>query len=482
MKDPVQLFIDQRGGERRALLTEGGRVLARGILPGPLDSVNALNELVLVLANKSGRNPVEAHLLIAADQVKFSTFRLQEMPRADIEKIVQRSITTATGEKEPIFRLTPLVPEQEKDVFLAEQIPRETITRLTQLFSAAHLRLASISTALQATLLSFAPHRDSILQAQAIFDISSESVTATFISPTELLYQETVAIRENDRDGEVPDEADAARVIKRQLFTILNVIHGLYSQYMMANPHSPVEKVWLCGPGAEIAGLEDSLVDAMDLTVAPLDLLAGTMEESRAFTPLAGLIHGCQQNSYVNFALAEKTSAASEGHRKRNFLVAGVIGLLLVAIGMTAFLEIQRLEKRLVRERAELQSLQSMAVSEQSRSANLHFLRQLNDEAPPFYSIMKEVAERLPAEIQLDGVNLDQRDDGAMLEILAVTRHRTPWENTRIFTSLMAALDGVQLLECSQNPDIAMLSVGKEKLIKLKVNCRIMTQQGGQKR
>jgi Tfp pilus assembly protein PilN len=479
MKDPVQLFIDQRGLEVRALLTERGRVLATAIFPGPLDSVGALNELVANLVAKAGRKPEEAHLLIAADQVKFSTFRLQAMSRADVEKIVQRSIATATGEKEPIFRLTPLVPEQDKDVFLAEQIPGETVTRLIRLFAEAHLRLGSISTNLQSTLLAFAPHRDSIIQAQAIFDISSEAVTATFISATDLLHQETVAIRESAREGENLDEADVARALKRQLFTILNVIHGLYSQYMMANPLTPVEKVWLCGSGAGIAGLEDSLVDAMDLEVAPLDLLAGTMEESRAFTPLAGLIHACSQSSYVNFISTEKSRTSAENRRKRSVIVAGVIALLLVAIGITASLELQQLEKRLTRERSELQSLKATAASNQGRLTNLRFLRQLNDEAPPIYKILKEVAERLPIEIQLDGINLLQGGEGATLEILAVTRHRTPWENTQIFTSLLAALDGVEPLKCSQNPDIAMLHVGTEKLIKMKVDCRMIPRQGG---
>lgn len=482
MKDPVQLFIDQRGTILRALLTESGRVLARAIVPGPLDNVSALQDLVAELTSKSGRKPELAHLLIAGEQVKFSTYHLQEMPLADVEKIVQRSLTTATGEKDPIFRLTPLATHQEKEVYLAEQIPRVTVTRLTQLFADAKLRLVSISTTLQANLVSFAPHRDSILQAQAIFDISPESVTAIFISPTEILHQETVAIQENERESDHGDDPDSARAVKRRLFAILNVIHGLYSQHMMANPLSPVEKVWLCGPGAEIVGLEDSLIDAMDLEVAPLDLLAGQIEESRAFTPLAGLIHACQQRGYVNFISGEINKSSVASNRTRKLLLGGVVLLALVAVAITASLQLRKLEKRLAAERAELQVLQTAAAVDQGRAASLRYLQQLNAHVPPLYNIIKEVADGLPVEIQLDAFTLLQGDEAANVEILAVTSHRTPWENERIFTSLMTALGGVQRLACQQNPDIAMLLVGKEKLIKLKVQCQILFPQGEQRR
>ncbi|PKN13032.1 MAG: hypothetical protein CVU69_04860 [Deltaproteobacteria bacterium HGW-Deltaproteobacteria-4] len=482
MKDPVQLFIDQRGQDLRALLTESGRVLASVIVPGPLDGAGVLQELIAVLEAKVGRKPEQAHLLIADDQVKFSTFCLQRMPLADVEMIVQRSIATATGEKEPIFCLTPLDPQQDKDVFLAEQIPRETITRLIRLFAAVHLRLASVSSALQANLVSFLPHRAGILQAQVIFDINPESVTAIFISPTEILHHETATILENDRETTHSGEADSARTIKRKIFTILNVIHGLYSQYMMTHPQSPVEKVWLCGPGAETAGLVDSLVDAMDLEVAPLDLLAGEIEKSQAFTPLAGLIHAHNQKGYINFISGEIANSSRAASLTRRTLFGGLIVLLLAAVAMTAYLEIQRLEKSLATERSELQTLQAAAAIDQARVVNLHFLKEISNNSPPLYEIFREVAERLPGEIELDGINFLHGGEDATLEFLAVTRHRTPWKNERIFTSLMAALGGVQHLECSHNPDIAMLDVGDEKLIKIKISCRISSPQGGTKR
>ena len=478
MKESVQLFVDQRGQTLRALITEGERVLAAAVLPGPLNSASTLQELVAVLFAKVGRKPDLAHLLIAADQVKLSTYRLQEMPLADGAKIIQRSIMTATGEREPIFRMTRLAPQQDKDVFLAEQIPRATVAHLQQLFAQAHIRLASISTTLQANIAAFAPFRDGILQAHAIFDVSPEAVTATFLSPTEILHHETLAIRDSDRDPEVDDDAGSERVLKRRLFAVLNVIHGLYSQYMLANPLSPVEKVWLCGPGAEIAGLEESLVDAMDIEVASLDLLAGKIEESRSFSPLAGLIGASSQKDYVNFLPAQATKSTQDRRRLLALFAAGLVALLCIAVVGKASYEVFRWERSLARERSEIKRLQAAAAAEQGRVASLRYLKQLGVATPPLSVIFSEIAFRLPREVQLDGINLLQGDEVGTLEVLAVTQHKTPWHNERIFTSLMASLYGVPHLQCSQNPDIAMLRLGKEKLIKLKVSCRLIPPEG----
>jgi len=477
MKDSPQIFIDQRGQQLRALVTDGSRVLATTTSPGPLDSPRGLQDLVAKLVAKAGRKPESAHLVIADDQVEFSTYRLQEMPQADVKKIVLRSISAATGEKEPIFRLTPLAPQQDKDVFLAEQIPRETVLRLRQHFAESGLQLASISTGLQANLAAFTVHRDEILQAHAIFDISPEAVTATFLSSTEVLHHETQSIQETDRDSSSDDEAGRGRALKRRLFSILNVIHGIYSQYMLANPLSPVEKVWLCGPESAIEGLTESLFDAMDVEVATFDLLAGQGYESLAFTPLAGLVTAQGKAGYVNFIPDEILKPVRVGNRTLALAAGGIVALALLAIAVASQLEIGRLERQIKNESAEVLALQVAAEAERGQAESLRFLKKLNDSAPPLYAILGEIANRLPAEIQLDGLNYRQENDIEEMELLAVTRHATPWQNERIFTALMTSLDGSQHIACKQEPDIAMLRSGEEKLIKIKVTCQMTSPE-----
>lgn len=478
MKDSPQIFIDQRGQQLRALVTEGGRILAATINPGPLDSQRSLQDLVAILVAKAGRKPERAHLVIADEQVEFSTYRLQEMPQADVEKIILRSIASTSGEKDPIFRLTPLAPQQDKNVYLAEQIRRGTILRLRQHFADSGLQLVSISTGLQANLAAFAVHRDEILQAHVIFDISPEAVTATFLSSTEVLHHETQPIQETEWDADSEsDTASRGRALKRRLFAILNVIHGIYSQYMLTNPLAPVEKVWLCGPESSSEGLAESLFDAMDVEVAAFDLLAGQHDESHALTPLAGLVTAQGKAGYVNFIPDEILKPVRISNRALALAAGGIVALTLIAVGVTSQLEIRRLERQIKNESAEVLALQVAAEAERDQAESLRFLKTLNDAAPQLYATLGEIANRLPAEVQLDGLNYHQENDIERLELLAVTRHETPWQNERIFTALMAALDGAQHMSCKQEPDIAMLRSGEEKLIKIKVTCQMTSPE-----
>ncbi|MBE0500699.1 MAG: hypothetical protein IBX47_04580 [Desulfuromonadales bacterium] len=477
MKDQPQLFIDQRGSELRALISEGGEIYAESILPGPLEGGNTLKNLIAALTAKSGRKPLHAHLLIATEQVKLSSYHLQEMPINDVKKIIERGISSTTGEKDPIFRLTPLAPQQDKDVYLAEQIPRGTIIRLLQQFKEAGIKLASVSTGLQATLAAFEPQRKDILQAQVIFDINRETVTATFLSSTELLHFETVTIQDSGRELEEEDEADSGRELKRRLFAILNLIHGLYSQYMRMNPLFPVEKVWLCGPGSDLAGLEESLIDAMDIEVVSLDLLAGQISESRPYTPLSGLINALRQNTLVNFIPAEISNPVWISTGAKIMAVGAFIVLLLITAGLVTQFGIWDLKKQLSKRESELQFLQVQATANQNRLDSLKFLKQLDQPAPPFYTIFGEMADQLPREVQLDSLKFRQGEKSGSLEIVAVIKHETPWKNEQIFTSLMSTLDNSDYLNCNKEPNLSILQANEKRLIKITVNCQTGSAQ-----
>ncbi len=478
MKDQAQLFIDQRGSELRALISEGGEIYAESILPGPLEGGNTLKHLIADLTAKSGRKPLQTHLLIATEQVKLSSYHLQEMPINDVKKIIERGISSTTGEKDPIFRLTPLAPQQDKDVYLAEQIPRGTIIRLLQQFKEAGIKLASISTGLQATLAAFESHRNDILQAQVILDISSEAITATFVSSTELLHLETQAIQDPNREIEESEDVDRTRELKRQLFAILNVIHTLYSQYMRANPLFPVEKVWICGPGSDIEGLEDSLIDAMDIEVARLDLLAEQIPASHAFTPLAGMISAEQQGNIVNFIPVEISDPVRISSKTKAMISGAAVILAIVAIGLFTQFDIWGVKKQLKKEQTELQFLQAQATANKSRINSLLFLKQLKETPPPLYAIFGEIADDLPRGIELDALLFQQEEEVETLEILAVIKHETARKNEQIFTTLMSTLGDSKYLVCNQEPDISIFNVREKKLVKIKVKCQLTPHNG----
>jgi Tfp pilus assembly protein PilN len=481
MKDQAQLYIDQRGTELRALVFEEGQIFADITLQSTSVNEETIKNLITTLSAKSGRKPAEAHLLIANDLVKTSTYQLQEMPINDVELIIQRGISSTTGEKDPIFRLTSLAPQQEKDVYLAEQISRGVITRLLQQFNDARIPLASISTGLQATLAAFAPYRDNILQAQVIFDISTDSISATFLSPTGVLHLETQTLQTSGPDKDPDDGTDDDREIRRRLFAILNVIHSLYSQYMNVHSLYPVEKVWLCGPGSNLAGLVESLIDAMDIEVAPLDLLDGQIENSRPFTPLAGLISAQQQGTLVNFIPTEISNPVRFSSKAKAMALGGFVILLLFIAALFSQFEIRDLQKQLKKEQAELQFLQAKTMAEKSRANSLRFLDRLKQSAPPLYTIFGEIADNLPREVQLDALDFTQEEESGSLELDAVIPHKTPWENDKIFTSLIASLDNSQYMTCKQDPEISTFKDNEKRLIKVKVRCQIDSSTGKNK-
>ena len=121
----TNLFIDLRGKCTRALIAEGERILFARTFPRPLESGEDLAELIGELAAKAGKTPDQAHLIVPVDEVKLSTYKLQEMPLEDAGKIIQRGISAATGVREPNFHLTLLAPQQDKQVYLAEHVARE---------------------------------------------------------------------------------------------------------------------------------------------------------------------------------------------------------------------------------------------------------------------------------------------------------------------------------------------------------------------
>lgn len=481
MKDQVQLFIDQRGSELRALVSEGERVYAGVTLQGSLEQESTLQELVAKLAANSDKKPEQAHLLIATEQVNLDTYHLQMMPLNDAKLIIQRGVSSTTGEKDPIFRLTPLAPQEDKDVYLAEQIPRAMITRLLQQFKDAGIKLTSISTGLQATLAAFAPYRNDIMQAQVIFDISAESISATFLSPSEVLHLETQTFQDSGRERDTDEAEDEDRELKRQMFAILNVIHGLYSQYMNAHSLFPVEKAWLCGPGSDLAGLKESLVEAMDIEVASLDLLTGQIENSRPFTPLAGLIAAQQQQTLINFIPTEISAPVRFSSKVKAMAAGGVIVLLLFVAVLASHLETRALQQQLTREQSELQFMQASAVAGKARVNSLKFLDQLQQSAPPLYQIFGGIADNLPREVQLDGLIFKEQGGVAKLEVAAVIENKTAWENEQIFTSFIAALDASPHMSCKQDPEISIFKDQKKKLIKVKVTCQIESSAGKNK-
>lgn len=468
----TNLFIDLRGRCIRALVAKGEQLLCARTFSRTLESPEDLRELLADVAALAGRTPDHAHLIVPGDEVQISLYKLQAMPLEDAAKIVQRGIASATGLKEPNFRLTLLAPHQDKEVYLAEHVSKVTVLRYLRLFADAKVPLKSITTGLQADLAAFSGIRDEILQAQAVFDIDSDSISALFLSPTEVLHYETVAIPEMTVEGG-EEEADGTRSLRRKLFAILNIIHGIYSQYMQANPHYPVEKVWLCGLDGGIEGLAGSLKEAMDVEVVLSDLLDGQTEGSHPFAALAGLARTQKRDAALNFIPDEILRPLRL--KPRTLALAGgtLLAVLFLAVGLGFQSRIAGLERMLRSEKVELDQLKAAAAASRGLKDDLLFLKGVQEKRVPFYTIFGEIADRLPDEILLDALSFRQGEKEGILELVAVTPYETRVGKERVFTAFMEVLDTSATLHRYQEPTIAMESLGEKKLIKIKVTCQV---------
>jgi Tfp pilus assembly protein PilN len=468
----TNLFIDLRGRCIRTLVTKGEQILLARTFSRTLESAEDLRELLAEVAALAGRTPDHAHLIVPGDEVHVSLYKLQAMPLEDAAKIVQRGIASATGLKEPNFRLTLMAPHQDKEVYLAEHVSKVTVLRYLRLFADAKIPLKSITTGLQADLAAFSGIRDEILQAHAVFDIDSDSISALFFSPTEILHYETVAIPEmNEEAGE--DEVDGNRRLRRKLFAILNIIHGIYSQYMQANPHYPVEKVWLCGLDGGIEGLAGSLKEAMDVEVVLSDLLDGQTEGSHPFAALAGLAGSRGRGAALNFIPDEILRPLRLKPRTLALAGGALLAVLFLAVGLGFQSRIAGLEKMVRSEMVELDQLKAAAAASRGLKDDLLFLKGVQEERIPFYTIFGEIADRLPDEILLDALSFRQGETGGVLELVAVTPYNTGHGKERVFSAFMEMLDTSATLHRYQEPTIAMVSLGEKKLIKIKVACQV---------
>ncbi|ALC15269.1 Tfp pilus assembly protein PilN [Desulfuromonas soudanensis] len=468
----TNLFIDLRGRCIRTLVSKGEQILCARTFSRTLESAGDLKELLAEVAALAGQNPDHAHLIVPGDEVNISLYKLQAMPLEDAAKIVQRGIASATGLKDPNFRLTPMAPHQDKEVYLAEHVSRVTVLRYLRLFADAKIPLKSITTGLQGDLAAFSGIRDEILQAHAVFDIDSDSISALFLSPTEILHYETVAIPEiNEEGGE--EEVDGNRRLRRKLFAILNIIHGIYSQYIPAHPHYPVEKVWLCGLDGGIEGLAGSLKDAMDVEVVLSDLLSGQPEGSHPYAALAGLARTQGRGAPLNFIPGEILRPLRLKPRTLALAGGALLALLFLAVGLGFQSRIADLEKMVRSEKVELDQLKSAATASRALKDDLLFLKGVQEKRIPFYTILGELADRLPDKILLDALSFRQGEAEGVLELLAVTPYNTGDGKERVFTAFMEVLDTSATLHRYQEPTLAMENLGEKKLIKIKVACQV---------
>lgn len=470
------LFLDLSGRNPRVLFTERNRLVAVRTIDDQDDGPGALPALLGGLANLSTRRIDRAHLIVPDREVAVSLHKLPEMPPADAVKVIRRRLETPGDNGDPLLRLTALETRQNQQTYLAEQFSRQALASYLESFGQARIRLRTITTPLQALLAALAPLRQGHAQPQALFNIDGDAVTALFFSPTEILHYSRIVIP--TEADETTISVDSGRGQKRKLFTVLNLLHGSYSQYQLDNPRSNMAKVWLCGAEAGIDGLAQSLADAMDVEVAPLNLLPAPVDNGQAFTPLAGLmrVHGDSKRS--NFIPDEAARPAWLQPRRIRLAAGAAFAILAAALIVTTESRIIRLKHALQHAGQTLESLEAAAPGADALARRLDFLKHLEASRPPFYDILRELAEQLPDEVLLDRIRYRQSSSGGTLELVIVTADAPAANNEAVFSAITGTLDRSHFLFDYADPVIAAVDDGESRLIQVSVVCTVPPSGG----
>lgn len=475
IKPMATLFLDLSANCVRALVAEEGRVVDvhnLGALPQGGDKLKAI---LTQLFAACGYEIDRAHLILQESDVVVEECKLQKMLLADAEKILLRQ-EAAQGGQERTPRLTKLAGPEHQLLCLTESVGKAVIADYRKVFLDAGIRLETITSSLQAILAAFGAVRQDMQHVEVVFTISSGSVTALFLSRDELFRFERIDLPVTEYDS--TDAADPVRAMKRQQFAVLTPLHSFYSHFMLENPDLRVDKIWLCGPFPGIEAVAVSLAEATELDVVLADQIADIPEGDCSFTALAGVLRVGNDPDRFNFIPAEMLKPGKA--RLQRFLVLALSVFLLLVIVMVFITEkrISDLRGELKQAGQELESISASMAGTKSLADSLSFLSALEKQAPPFYKLLRELAETLPDSLDLQSLRYQLNEANATLELVAVAEYGALGGGADVFTAMTGVLDSSSYLSSYDDPVIEVLLDGDTKLIQISIACTLSPAGG----
>lgn len=484
----ADLFIDIRDRYIRAIATESGVVRFQKAYPLEAVETKGHNgqdeqttgydrllegELADILARirvDAGISLDQAHLVLPSADVQFSTHVLPRMPQPDALKLLSRKTAAKPDDDNPQINLAPMAVEQNNQTWLAEYVTTDTLKAYKKEFSAARLKLKTVTTALDATLHAVGPIRDSIFNAHAVFEINTHSISAYYISSSCLLYHDTLELNET---VDYKDGLDAERNLKRRMFTILDLLYRINSQYLSANPMTPLQKVWLCGTDTSIPELVSALQDAMDVETS---MLAASQTDDQVsenpFIVLRGVQKAYQNGVLVNFMNPELLRRFPL-RKKSGMLVYIATALLATFFVITTEYHHSRLKKQTADEKKALAALKASQAASVSFAKNLDLLRKLSGDQVMFYPIFRELASNLPDGVFLDSFNFSSKDNLDTIEISASFPQTSDLGTQKTITRLMEAMNQSPYLKHYRNPSVVSSSRDQKKSMTVKFTCEV---------
>jgi Tfp pilus assembly protein PilN len=477
----ADLFLDIRDRHIRAIISTNGEILFQKAYPlAPKAFGQAtqssqypeqqtleqgeLASVVAVIRNDSGINLDVAHVILPSSDIQRETHRLPRMPHQDAITLITRKMAEKTGDESPQLSVIPMAIDQNQQEWLAEYVPTETLKNYKSEFDSARLKFKTATTALDSTLHALDQARESIFNAHAVFEINSSSIEAYYISSTDLLLHETLALsNDDDSNSHQNDE----RANKRRIFSILDILYRINSHYQVAHPMTPLQKIWLCGTELNILELSATLQDAMDVETTLL-----SSDDTNAFSVLRGFLHAYQRGHVTNFIHPDLLRRFPL-RKKTGLLVYIATAILTVFFIATAEYRHIKLSKQVNLEKKNLAEQKKSQAASASFAKNMDLLKKLTNSQKPLYPIFRELATSLPDGVYLESFNFSSKEAVDTIDITATFLHTSDLGTTKTLSRLMDVVKQSPYLKNYREPSVTSSTKALNKNMIVKFSCEV---------
>ncbi len=406
----------------------------------------------------------QAHIIVPSSDVQKEIHRLPRMPQQDAEKLLARKVAEKTGDENPQIHVIPMAIEQAQQEWLLEYVPTTALRDYKSEFSAGRLKLKTATTATAAIFHAIAHIRESIFNAHAIFEINATSVEAYYVSSSSLLMHETLPL---GGDDEFRNHQDDERAHKRRIFSILDILHRVNTQFQSAHPMTPLEKVWLCGTESAITELSTTLQDAMDVETSLL-----SADDTSSFVSLHGFVKAYHENRAVNFIHADLLKRFPL-RKKTGMLVYVVTALVTAFFVVTAEYRHHKLLDKDAQTKKQLAAQKASKSASASFAKNLDSLKKLSGSQIVLYPIFRELAMNLPDGVYLEAFNFSSKDTGDKIDIIASFTQNSDLGTRKTLTKLVDLVKQSPYLRHYHEPSVTSVTKAQKKFMVVKFTCEV---------
>lgn len=413
------------------------------------------------------------HLIIPSDEVTIASHQLPRMPRTDALKLIGRKISAETKEEFPPFSIIPGASDQKTQTWCSLYIPTATLRDYHKAFSSCGMRLAGITTPVNAMIDAFRSVREAIFNAHAIFEIQRGFIEAFYISAEGILHFQRLAYA-STADTQENNAEEAEKAHKLKIFKIINSIFSINANYQAAHPATPVQMAWVCGLESGLDDIATALKEAMGIEVGIAPAIPTGLPDESGYVPLAGFAAALQNHSATTYEAADLF---------RRFPLRKTSGTIIYAVtACVALLAIALTEQDYRKLRKQVKQLQQPADPKMGTSKtpvaaaytkNLDALRKLTSRQFVFYALFRELASDLPDGVYLENLEFNLKDDKGSINITALARLDDKFAENMLLTKFMAMVDRSPTLKNHREPSISVFSREKERFLKITVTSEV---------